>query len=278
MFTMNEIQDEFDKIYSQMLKNGSIPIPEGITLSKKFLGGVHTLGQCQRKHRHNADGWYFEYTIHLNRAFLASDKISEKTLRSVLVHEFVHTLPYCWNHGPEFHEWGSYIGPIFGVDVSTHAEGSEKKEFDEAQFSRAKAIAICLDCGALYKYYRRTKQMWQWGPGKGPHFVCGCKHGDGNPKFRLNCLILRDEGRDIISADWCHQSYKKKAQEWLERHVPPKALTGQEPFHWSLEAINKEYWWKEGETAVAAETLPKQSAHSVRPKEKKSKPEQLSLF
>lgn len=278
MFTMNEIQDEFDKIYSQMLKNGSIPIPEGITLSKKFLGGVHTLGQCQRKHRHNADGWYFEYTIHLNRAFLTSDTISEKTLRSVLVHEFVHTLPGCWNHGPEFHKWGSYIGPIFDVDVTTHAKGNELNEFVEAQFSRAKELAVCLDCGAIFKYYRHTKRMQGVISGQGPRFFCACTHNGGNPKRHRNCLILRVEDRDVISTDWCHHSYKKKAQEWLERHVPPKALTGQEPFHWSLKAIKEEYWWKEGETAVAAETLPKQSAHSVRPKEKKSKPEQLSLF
>lgn len=279
-FTMDEIQEEFNDIYNCLLGEG-IPVPEGIRLSKRFLCGAHTLGQCRRKHVHeDFVGWYFKYAIQMNRAFLTSDKISEKTLRSVLVHEFVHTLPDCWNHGPEFHRWGSIVGPIFDVDVTTRAKGSELEEFDEAQFERAKGVVVCLDCGTLFRYYRRTERMKKWGPEYGPGFYCRCKNSGGNPKKHRNCLVLRVNGRDAISSQWCDPSYHKKAQAWLERHVPPAALAGYEPFHWTMESIKKEYWWKT-EAAVAAESIPKQPAHAPserRPKEKKPKFEQLPLF
>lgn len=173
--------------FTNMLEADGFPLGriESVTFS---LSAAHTLGKCRR--RKTSSGGYV-YNITLNRAFSEDEaKFSEK-IKEVFLHECIHTITGCFNHGENFRFWGEKATRKYGIPVSRLT--SVPKEFfrTEAMTSKYKYEVVCLKCGQKFRMCRKTALIktlladdkWQ----TFTHQTCG------GGKFWL----LKSEGKDV---------------------------------------------------------------------------------
>jgi hypothetical protein len=229
-----------------------IRLAEDLFASSDSLGRCHTIfPQGEPENR--------ECTIHINRAFL-SGYMSPECLKSTMMHEFVHTLDNCNNHGAQFQLWEKRINEAFGLDLGTRATIPEAKEFLRGNVPLAKDLVVCVDCGHYRPFVRKTKKIVGRDGRFIPNFRCNCGE-------HSNCLVLRRAGRDLISPQNARKSDWARADKWLRRHVPPESYLKGKPFHWTPERIEKEFWWLENSSTAPAKTHSEDSEYI-----------QLSLF
>jgi hypothetical protein len=150
-------------------------------------------------------------------------------------------MPYCFNHGPEFHRWANYFEYHLGILVTTKTDEEESLGMKRSLVPRARAINVCLDCGGYRLYHQMTKPIQRWRKYGRPTRSHCCPDGQ---KSKDNYLTIQYNGKSLTDASLCHPDIKAKAEEWLKKHVPPKGILN-EPFIWTAERIETEYWWKE---------------------------------
>lgn len=109
-------------------------------------------GRCIRKESLNG----FEIEI---SSKLLEDYVPFRSLKTVLLHEFLHTCPGCLNHG---NKWKYYVGILnskYGYNISRLSSDeelgiiSEKKEEDVF----VKHEVVCTCCGKTYRRQRDCK-------------------------------------------------------------------------------------------------------------------------
>lgn len=114
-----------------------------------------------------------QWTLKVSREYenYTNDNMAYKRMIESMIHELIHTLPNCMNHGYDF----LYAARIFmrkypEYNITIKSDGGEgyiqpKKEV------HYKYIITCPKCGKTYKYQRKTDAV------KYPflyHCTCGC--------------------------------------------------------------------------------------------------------
>lgn len=105
---------------------------------------------------------FYRYHIRVSRKFeeISTDDLFEKRLTSCMIHELIHTIPGCMNHGPRFKNVAdlvNYFYPKYNIQTSTTGEnyGVTRKERPD------RYLVKCSSCGAESKY-KRKPAVWQW--------------------------------------------------------------------------------------------------------------------
>ena len=246
--TEQDVQNMFKEVLFDIrnLSNKGIHVPvpyDNISLKKTYLHGCHTLGR--HTYYYNVD----KCEITINDAFFTG-YMSKKTLRSILIHEVIHSLPHCQNHGPNFQKWAGILGKEFGLIIGTHCTVDEDFEFKRACFAQAKSIAVCVDCNNYFLYPVMSAGIKHWRFKHEANYLCCCQ-GKNKIKKQLNLLIIKYNEHFLQSNDyWCNASVRPRAKEWLKKHVPPEYLSSGKTFIWTPEAIEQEFWWKNKNDAV----------------------------
>ena len=93
-------------------------------------------GFCYR----NEETGLFE--VWINDMYLGTKKET-----GIILHELIHTLPDCWNHGILFCCFCDAIGEKLGIKVPYSSE--EELEKMEYRMKNAKYILRCRSCGAI---------------------------------------------------------------------------------------------------------------------------------
>ena len=152
-----------------------------ISKARTFLGKI-----CRKKNKITGN---FDYSLRISGPIFESFKIEEameKQLISTLIHELIHTCPYCFNHGYEFKKNCHIIN--FNTNnkyhVSTREDLQSNEEFNYDKLDelkpRRKAKAIphfeiyCPDCNKIvarrYKECGLVKYVWNY------RCKCGGEH------------------------------------------------------------------------------------------------------
>ena len=75
-----------------------------------------------------------------------------------MVHELIHTIPGCNNHGPNFKKYAGLINRHYPkYNVSTYYKVDE--EDSEVVSKPPKYIVTCETCGAQSYFYRKCKTL-----------------------------------------------------------------------------------------------------------------------
>ena len=88
------------------------------------------------------------HNIKISRWVLGLD---DKIIKNTIIHELIHCIPYCNNHGKEFKRYAAYINKKLGYNISR--VGNKKEDYkksnieyiDEKESYNYKII--CVNCG-----------------------------------------------------------------------------------------------------------------------------------
>jgi len=131
------------------------------------------LGQCC----YNRKSMF--YTIKISKNFM---QVCPEYVKNTMMHELIHSVNGCMNHGPNFQYLASLVNRKFGYNVKTHSDVPEySKYLNETKHYRYKLM--CNTCGKEWLYEKAGKFVR--GVLKNPNY-CKCPHCRGNSFSVIN--------------------------------------------------------------------------------------------
>ena len=90
-------------------------------------------------------------------------------IKATIVHELIHTVEGCFNHGKEFQSLAKWLSSVYGVEIGTRASKNEMALSEEYRIAKAKYVIRCKKCGQTILRQRATRLV------KLPMtYSCGC--------------------------------------------------------------------------------------------------------
>lgn len=100
-------------------------------------------GQCRKR------GLTFEIGI---SKFMLDDSIPDKALENTIIHEVLHTIDGCQNHGSKWKHYAGIVKEHLGYDIR-RCNGDKEGLPVTAQFRYA---VRCTGCGMVFRRMKRT--------------------------------------------------------------------------------------------------------------------------
>lgn len=114
------------------------------------------------------------FDIQIN-AVLLDETIDESGLMNTMLHELLHTVPGCMNHGAKWKAMADKVYKAYGIYIKRCSNAAEKgvaaDMIEEMNAKRYKYFVSCPDCGHVFKYMRMCDCVKN--PGRYHH--TGCK-------------------------------------------------------------------------------------------------------
>ena len=89
--------------------------------------------------------------------------LDEKVIKNTIIHELIHCLPYCNDHGKMFKQYAGLINEKLGYEITR--VGNKKKDYEDSNLNYAedskdqKHKIVCRDCGQVYFRQRLKKDL-----------------------------------------------------------------------------------------------------------------------
>ena len=102
---------------------------------------------------------YKKYTIEISKWVMELD---EKMIKNTIIHELLHCLPYCNNHGKYFKKYANLINKELGYNISrvgNKKEDLEKSNLDYTKNENFKYKIECKKCGNIFYRKRLHKNF-----------------------------------------------------------------------------------------------------------------------
>lgn len=84
-------------------------------------------------------------------------KLSDEIIKNTIIHEIIHCIPFCNDHGKEFKKYANYINKKLGYDIKRLGNPEEDYEKSKIPYTKEnieyKYKIICKKCGQ--KIYRK---------------------------------------------------------------------------------------------------------------------------
>lgn len=99
---------------------------------------------------------YEKFNTHYIEISLWVMELEDNTIKNTIMHELIHCIPYCNNHGTEFKKYASLINNNYGYDVSR--VGNKKKDFENSNIEYKEVEnynykIVCKNC--KQEFYRQ---------------------------------------------------------------------------------------------------------------------------
>ena len=153
-------------------------------VSKLFImpkASTRVLGLCE----HNYDywgNWDGTFSISLNPCLFA-DGVNEDIIIQTLLHELIHTMDGCFNHGKNFKYYARIINNKYGYNISRTTDSS--KFGVELPKRKNKFEIVCNNCGAVWHYKKSTRFVQCVEQDGGQRWTCGC-----GAKGQFKCIRM----------------------------------------------------------------------------------------
>lgn len=134
--------DQVTKECVDMVKSAGFEVPEIEWKIKKYKS---MYGQTEKR--------MGKYTIKINEYLLETE--NEKEIKDTVIHEILHTLPKCMNHGKEWKNKAMIINNKYGMSISRTGDFKIAKMQENRE--QIKYIFKCKECGGLVKMKRMSK-------------------------------------------------------------------------------------------------------------------------
>ena len=99
---------------------------------------------------------YKKYTIEISRWVL---DLKENIIKNTIIHELIHCLPYCNNHGENFKNYANLINTKLGYNISR--AGNKKEDFKDSnlEYIEKEEYRYKIQCKKCDKiFYRKRLQ------------------------------------------------------------------------------------------------------------------------
>lgn len=89
-------------------------------------------------------------------------QLDEKIIRNTIIHELIHCMPYCNNHGKKFKEYAETINKKLGYNISR--VGNKKEDYKTSNIEykeneKFKYKIQCKNCGQTFYRQRYNKNF-----------------------------------------------------------------------------------------------------------------------
>ena len=99
-----------------------------------------------------------KHTIEISKWVMELD---DKIIKNTIMHELIHCMPFCNNHGDMFKKYARYINNYLGYDISRL--GNKKEDFEKSNLKYEeksyKYTIKCLNCGKVFFRNRLNKDF-----------------------------------------------------------------------------------------------------------------------
>lgn len=119
------------------------------------------------------------YTINISSRLLADD-VSDKSVEDTVLHELIHTVDGCFNHGEKWKRIASQVNYAYGYNIKRCSSAEEKGivEITEKQPKAIKHQFKCKCCGKVYSRTRESNFTKNW-----KDYRCGVCNGEFDKLF-----------------------------------------------------------------------------------------------
>ena len=99
-------------------------------------------------------------------------ELEDNIIKNTIIHELIHCIPYCNNHGIEFKKYAKLINNTYGYDISR--VGDKKKDYEKSNLeynegSKYNYRVVCKGCKQEFYRQRINKDFVK-------KYICGkCK-------------------------------------------------------------------------------------------------------
>ena len=99
------------------------------------------------------------YEIEISRWVLDLD---DSIIKNTVIHELIHCMPYCNNHGEEFKKYAKLVNEKLGYNIARI--GNKKEDFEKSHIKyieseQYKYKIICTKCGSTFYRKRLSKDF-----------------------------------------------------------------------------------------------------------------------
>ena len=123
---------------------GVLPYSDRIIPTVKLINDNKSLGMCRKQ----TLGDYTLFNIYLNKKMLSATK---QEIENTLLHELIHTIEGCFEHGYKFHKVAQFVNTKYGYNIQVK---TKCRAF--AEQINYKYEVVCTKCGSKHKYTRKT--------------------------------------------------------------------------------------------------------------------------
>lgn len=143
----------------QVIEAGIVPgnVNPEITINTR---AARRFGLCSQKR--NGSQMQYDFVIELNHMLLTVD---EKYAMETVVHEILHTVEGCMNHGPKWKKAAAIMNEKYGYNVKTSSSYSERG----LEAPKGKYEVRCASCKNSY-YKNRMCNLIKYPK----RFICSC--------------------------------------------------------------------------------------------------------
>lgn len=158
--TINRTQSDLNKLLKKAIEQVEAqglepgPIDENLELSN----AAKEMGRCTKE--------IVGFTIRISKYIKDS---AEKDLMDTLVHEVLHTVPGCFNHGAQWKAAADRMNKAYNYDIERLSTASVANLTDEHRAILKRYVIKCHDCG--HEIYRQRKSKLVNFP---ELYTCGC--------------------------------------------------------------------------------------------------------
>lgn len=119
------VYDTFVDIYAFCLDKG-IPVSRDITLAKKLSSARSFYALTKQLPVEVDEPDKFEIIVS-SQLFKSFGRRKKVALRNIMMHEFIHTIDGCFNHGNEWKKWASLLNDKHGylINVSPYSTSND---------------------------------------------------------------------------------------------------------------------------------------------------------
>lgn len=137
---VNECMDELNAI--------DIPYSKKVEKWEINKRAKNRWGQCRKN--------YDSYSINISVRLL-DDEVTEKALKTTIIHELLHTIEGCMNHGYKWQKYADLVNDCYNYNVKRVTSIEEKGLDKEKEKLKCKYVFKCSNCGAITAQDRLTK-------------------------------------------------------------------------------------------------------------------------
>ena len=101
---------------------------------------------------------YWKYNKHIIEISKWVMELDEKIIKNTIMHELIHCMPYCNNHGAEFKRYANYINNKLGYDISRVGNKEEDYKKSNLEYKEEKQLKYKIECQKCgYTFYRQRQ-------------------------------------------------------------------------------------------------------------------------
>ncbi len=101
-----------------------------------------------------------KHTIEISKWVMDLD---DEIIKNTIMHELIHCMPFCNNHGDMFKKYANYINRNLGYDISRL--GNKKEDFEKSNLKYEekgfKYTIKCTNCGKVFNRNRLSRDFFR---------------------------------------------------------------------------------------------------------------------